>query len=82
MQARIKALMIKPAFAQALQSPNGHIYMKVLRERVLDELNFKDGMSKDEMEFHKTFEANMYRTDDSRRYYVDQMYNLNELDNE
>lgn len=47
MNARIKDLMVKPVFNKALKSPNGHIYMKVLRERVLSELNFADGVDKE-----------------------------------
>ena len=58
MNARIKGLMVKPEFAQALKSPNGHIYMKVLRERVLTELNFADGVTSDELDWRKTLDAN------------------------
>lgn len=51
--------MIKPAFAKALKTPNGHIYMKVLRERVLSELNFKDGLQIDDINYEKSLEASI-----------------------
>lgn len=82
MNARIKDLMVKPAFAKALKTPNGHIYLKVLRERVLSELNFTDGVNPDEFDYSKTEEGNMMDHSDGKLYHIQSLYNLNDLSNE
>ncbi len=38
-QARLKACALNVDFAKATQSQNGHIYLKTLREAIMEELN-------------------------------------------
>lgn len=80
--ARVKALMLKPKFAKALKSANGHIYMKVLRERVLEELNFTEGVQAEEFEWSKTEDARLGDCSDGKDYDIASLYNLNDLINE
>lgn len=80
--ARIKDLMLKPKFAKAVQSAHGHLYLKVLRERVLEELNFGDGALDDELDWSKTKAADAHDSSDGKSYDIAALYNLNDLSNE
>lgn len=62
--------MVNPEFAQAIKSPNGHIYLKVLRERVLSELNFGDGVASEELEWEKSAMANAMNDTDGKSYNI------------
>lgn len=48
MTARMKDCSMKLDFSEALNSKNSHIYMKTLRERIMDELKLDEGTSIDE----------------------------------
>ena len=52
-QARLKDCLLKVDFAQAMRSPNGHIYLKVLRENILDELKLAESATVDEFVWTK-----------------------------
>jgi hypothetical protein len=45
MNARIKDCSLKLDFAKAIKSQHGHIYLKTLRERIMDELKLDEGTS-------------------------------------
>jgi len=82
LNARVKTLMLKPKFAQAAQSTNGPIYLKVLREKVLDELKLTGGVDFSELDWEKTLEANKYDCSDGKFYDIASLYNMNEVNNE
>lgn len=77
-QARLKDCMLKVDFAKAMRSPNGHIYLKVLRENILDELKLVESAKVDEFEWTKKPE---YHAAESQ-YDAESKYNLHHLNNE
>lgn len=80
---RVNGLMVKPKFARALKSPNGHIYMKVLRERVLEELNLSNSVQPEEqLQWDGTRKAQEGDASDGKYYDIASLYNLNEVTNE
>jgi len=48
MTARIKECYLRIDFAEAVKSPEGHIFIKTLRERVMEELKLDDNTSLEE----------------------------------
>ena len=79
MNIRLKECMVRPAFAKGLKSAHASVYMRILRENIIDELKLAESPKKDEFTFDKSvfgsFEKNMH-------YELESMYNLNELNNE
>lgn len=55
--ARLKECQLNVDFASAMKSPNAHIYTKVLRERVMDELKMDEEAKLDEFDWTRTQEA-------------------------
>jgi hypothetical protein len=53
-QARLKDCLLKPDFAKAVKTANGHIYLKVLRENILDELKLAESVKIEEFDWMKT----------------------------
>ena len=60
-----------------MRSPNAHIYLKVLRENILDELKLAESAKRSEFEWTKTQEASLNHT-----YDAESKYNLHHLNNE
>lgn len=77
MTARIKDCSLKLDFAKALKSEHAHIYVKTLRERIMDELSLDEGTTTDEFQWHS-----IHETIDTRFYEPDSKYNLNHLNND
>ena len=49
MQARFNDCMLKSEFADAMKTVNKHIYLKVLRQRVIEEMKLSETMDIEEM---------------------------------
>jgi hypothetical protein len=77
MTARMKDCYLRVDFAKALKTPNAHIYVKTLRERVFDELRLDEGTSENELYYREIFGE-----DPVKHFSVDQKYNLAHLNNE
>ena len=77
-QARLKDCLLNVDFAKAMRSPNGHIYLKVLRENILDELKLTESATVDEFDWMKQREY----LGKSRQHDAESKYNLNHLNNE
>mmetsp|Transcript_8755 Transcript_8755/g.14849 ORF Transcript_8755/g.14849 Transcript_8755/m.14849 type:complete len:382 (+) Transcript_8755:1259-2404(+) len=54
---RMQECMTNPAYAAGLNSPNGHIYQKALKERLLDELKFTDSINVDDLDWGRVDRA-------------------------
>lgn len=46
--------MNRPGFKNKLESENGHIYLKVLKENIIDELKFNDDEKGDSLFFDRS----------------------------
>jgi len=78
-EARMKECQLNPDFAQGLQSPNGTIYLKVLRESIANELKLAESTTLDEFSWTRTADA----PDSSLlQYDTEWKYSLNHLNNE
>jgi hypothetical protein len=55
--ARLKDCQLRPDFAVAMKSANAHIYSKVLRERVMEELRMDEEAKLDEFDWTTSREA-------------------------
>ncbi len=44
MQARYNDCMLKKEFSEAMKTDNKHIYLKVLRQRVFEEMKLSESM--------------------------------------
>lgn len=49
MQARFNDCMLKKEFSEAMKTDNKHIYLKVLRQRVIEEMKLSETMEINEM---------------------------------
>ena len=49
-QSRLQDCLMKPEFASAVKTTNGHIYLKVLRENILDELRLAESAKVEEFD--------------------------------
>lgn len=49
MQARFNDCMLKREFSEAMKTENKHIYLKVLRQRVFEEMKLTESMDIQEM---------------------------------
>ena len=78
-QARMKECTLKEDFAKVLKTQNGHVYIKVLRERILEELKLTEITTIDEFEWFKMPESGQ---DKILPYDVESKHNLNNLNNE
>jgi len=75
---RFKACMTRGDFAEKVrESDNGHIYYKVLRERVVDELGLTSEPEAEDMEFKTMLEKNS----DYIKYDLDSMYSMQDVNN-
>ena len=75
---RFKTCMLKADFAQKVhESDNGHLYLKVLRERVVDELGLTVEPSVEDMLFKTMYEKGK----DHISYDIDSMYNMQDVNN-
>lgn len=77
--ARMKECQLNTDFARGMKSPNAHIYSKVLRERVMDELKMDEEASLDEFDWTTTREATEQLT---QLFDPEAKYNLDHLNNE
>ena len=78
-EARMKDCQLSPDFAQGLQSPNGSIYLKVLRECITNELKLAESTTGDEFSWTKTADAGNRNL---LQYDTEWKYSLNHLNNE
>ena len=53
--------MLDPKFAKAVKSNQGHIYLKVLRQKVFEELKLTEPTTFDEFDWYRTKEMDYYR---------------------
>ena len=75
---RFKTCMVNDSFASRVNDPaNGHIYLKALRERVVDELGLTREANSDDLQF-KNFYNN---SKDMIKYDVESMYNMQDINN-
>lgn len=56
-QARLKDCMLKEGFAVAMRSPNAQIYLKMLRERIMGELQLSEGATLEDFSWDRTAEG-------------------------
>jgi len=68
---------MKPEFAKAVRTTNGHIYLKVLRENILDELKLAESAKVDEFNWAKAV-----GTGEDAGVDAESKYNLNHVNNE
>lgn len=78
-EARMKDCQLNPDFAKGLQSPNGQIYLKVLRECITNELKLTEATTADEFSWTTTTDA---ENPNFLRYDTEWKYSLNHLNNE
>lgn len=78
-QARLKDCMLKPDFATALRSPNANIYLKMLKENVMNELKLNESASIAEFEWGRLPVEGLQNV---LKYDPESRYNLNHLNNE
>ena len=77
-EARMKVCMLNADFqAKVKNSENGHIYLKALRERVIDELQILQDTSPQELTF------NQLQLNETKhlKYDVESLYNLQNVNN-
>jgi hypothetical protein len=77
MTARIKDCSLKLNFSEALNSKHSHVYMKTLRERIMDELKLDEGTDIQEFEW-----AAIYEEKNVKQHDPESKYNLNHLNND
>ena len=77
MTARIKDCSIKLDFSEALSSDHAHIYMKTLRERIMDELKLDEGTSIEEFDYMCLYDSVPAKSHDP-----ESKYNLGHLNND
>jgi len=78
-QARLKDCLLKTDFAKVMRSPNAHIYLKILRENIMDELKLTQSATTGEFDWHKTPES---RVAFNMVHHPESKYNLHHLNNE
>lgn len=70
--------MLNSRFAQKVNdSDNGHLYLKVLREQVVDELGLTEDASIEKMKFKPLLESG----EKYIKYDIDSMYNMQSVSN-
>lgn len=75
---RFKTCMLNSQFAEKVRdSDNGHLYLKILKERVVDELGLTEEADVEKMLFKPQFESGK----DFIKYDLDSMYNLQDVNN-
>ena len=78
MQMRFKTCMLNADFAKKVRSSdNGHLYLKMLRERVVDELGLTEEPDLEKMQSKAAIESGK----DHIRYDLDSMYNMQDVSN-
>jgi hypothetical protein len=77
MNIRMKDCSLKADFAKGLNTPHQHIYIKTLRERVMDELKLDEGTSMDDMNY-----MNMFDLYTSKELKPESKYDLNHLNSD
>lgn len=75
----MKECQLNPEFAQGLQSANGTIYLKVLRECIADELRLAESTTLDEFSWARTADA---ENPNLLNYDTEWKYSLGHLNNE
>lgn len=77
-QLRLKSCLLNSEFAQQMKTDNAHIYLKVLREQVIDEL----GLSKPPQLVDLAFNSITQKSNISTQYDLEAPYNLQNLNNQ
>ena len=73
MDDRLKMCMINSGFSKKIkETKNGHIYLKVLRERVLEELGLTKEVGYPEMSFKRQYDL----SPDNWKFDLESAYNL------
>ena len=78
--ARLKECQLNTEFASAMKTPNAHIYIKTLRERVMSELRMDEEASLSEFTWTKLPEFT--GEDPTQTFDVEGRYNMGHLNNE
>lgn len=79
MNIRLKECMVRPAFARGLKSAHANVYMRILRENIIDELKLTDSAKKDDFVYEKSLYSIMQ---ENMNYNLESQYNLDDLNNE
>jgi hypothetical protein len=70
--------MTKPSFSKGVNGPNGDIYMRLLRESIIDELKLTDSTKESDLEINNHFITQNLEAKITKENF----YNLNHLNNE
>ena len=75
---RFKTCMLNAEFAEQVHgSQNGHLFLKMLRERVVDELGLTAEAQQEDMMYKKMYENQA----DKIKYDMDSMYSMQDVNN-
>ena len=78
-ELRINECLLVPGFNDKLRSNNGHLYMKLLKESILNELNLDTPPALSDFKFAKKIERQ--KIDQEPRISVEGRYNFADLNN-
>ena len=80
MDARLRNCMLNPEFASKVKdSANGQYYMKLLRERVLEELSLENEPQFTDLLYHSKFNQQNYVYDTENQYNMRNIINTNAI---
>lgn len=75
---RLQHCLLNKTFAEGIRSDNGHIFMKVLREQIIGELNLNQDARGQDI----TYQNVMDEFKHTQFYNMENAYNMNDLNNE
>ena len=78
MSLRFKTCMLNESFAKKINDPaNGHVYLKALRERIVDELGLTREANSDDLQFKNFYNSGK----NMMKYDVESMYSMQDINN-